>query len=58
MQAISFPEAGRKAKIPGMLDLKYIKENAEAVKNNVADRFMSVDVDEVLRLYDLSLIHI
>ena len=52
MQANSFPEAGRKAKIPAMLDLKYIKENAEAVKNNVADRFMSVDVDEVLRLYD------
>ncbi|MDC7227303.1 MAG: serine--tRNA ligase [Spirochaetales bacterium] len=35
-----------------MLDLKYIKENAEAVKKNVADRFMTVDVDRVIELYD------
>jgi len=34
-----------------MLDLKYIKENAKAVKSNLADRFMNADVDEVLRLY-------
>ncbi|MDC7127353.1 MAG: serine--tRNA ligase [Spirochaetales bacterium] len=35
-----------------MLDLKYIKENADAVKKNVADRFMNVDVDLVIELYD------
>ena len=35
-----------------MLDLKFIKENAEAVKKNVKDRFMTVDVDRVIELYD------
>ena len=35
-----------------MLDLKYIKENAEAVKANIAARFMTADVDEVISLYD------
>ena len=35
-----------------MLDLKYIKENSDAVKKNVADRFMTVDVDRVVELYD------
>ena len=35
-----------------MLDLKFIKENAEAVKANIEARFMTADVDEVLRLYD------
>ena len=35
-----------------MLDLKFIKENAEAVKANIAARFMDADVDEVIRLYD------
>jgi len=35
-----------------MLDLKYIKENADAVKQNVKNRFMSVDVDRVIELYD------
>jgi seryl-tRNA synthetase len=35
-----------------MLDLKYIKENAEAVKANIAARFMTADVDEVIHLYD------
>ncbi len=35
-----------------MLDLKFIKENVEAVKANIAARFMTADVDEVLRLYD------
>jgi seryl-tRNA synthetase len=35
-----------------MLDLKYIKENAEAVKANIAARYMNADVDEVIRLYD------
>ena len=35
-----------------MLDLKFIRENAEAVKANIAARFMNADVDEVLRLYE------
>jgi len=35
-----------------MLDLKYIKENAEAVKANITARYMNADVDEVIRLYD------
>lgn len=35
-----------------MLDLKFIKENAEAVKANIAARFMTADVDAVLGLYD------
>jgi seryl-tRNA synthetase len=35
-----------------MLDLKFIKENADAVKLNVKNRFMSVDVDRVIELYD------
>jgi len=35
-----------------MLNLQYIKENTQAVKANIAARFMSVDVDEVLRLYE------
>ena len=37
---------------PVMLDLKFIKENAEAVKANIAARFMNADVDAVIRLYD------
>ena len=35
-----------------MLDLKFIKENSEAVKKNVENRFMTVDVDKVIELYD------
>ncbi len=35
-----------------MLDLRFIKENADAVRQNVKDRFMSVDVDRVIALYD------
>lgn len=35
-----------------MLDLKFVKENSEAVKANVKNRFMDVDVDKVLNLYD------
>ena len=35
-----------------MLDLKYIKENADAVRENVKNRFMSVDIDTVLALYE------
>ncbi len=35
-----------------MLDLKFIKENSEAVKKNVEDRFMKVNVDRIIELYD------
>lgn len=35
-----------------MLDLRFVKENVDAVKRNVADRFMDVDVDLVIGLYD------
>ncbi|MBI9104145.1 MAG: serine--tRNA ligase [Spirochaetales bacterium] len=35
-----------------MLDLKFVRENAEAVKANIENRFMKVDVDRVLKLYD------
>lgn len=35
-----------------MLDLKFIKENADAVKANVANRFMNADVDKVISLYE------
>lgn len=35
-----------------MLDLKFIRDNAEAVKANIADRFQNIDVDKVLHLYD------
>jgi seryl-tRNA synthetase len=35
-----------------MLDYKYIKDNLEAVKKNVADRFMKADADLVAGLYD------
>ncbi len=35
-----------------MLDLRFVKENPEAVKANIKNRFMNVDVDEVLKLYD------
>ena len=35
-----------------MLDLRFIKENADAVKANVKNRFMEVDVDRVIELYD------
>ena len=34
-----------------MMDLKFVKENSEAVKANIKHRFMKVDVDKVLRLY-------
>ena len=36
-----------------MLDMKFVKENLEAVKSNVKNRFMSVDVDGALKAYDL-----
>lgn len=35
-----------------MLDFKFIKENLEAVKANIADRYMSADADKVVELYD------
>jgi len=35
-----------------MLDYKYIKDNLEAVKKNVAARFMKADADLVAGLYD------
>ena len=35
-----------------MLDLRFIRENADAVKANVRNRFMEVDVDRVIELYD------
>lgn len=36
-----------------MLDLKYIKDNPEQVKENIKNRFMQADVDETLKLYEL-----
>ncbi len=35
-----------------MLDLRFIRDNAELVKKTVSDRFMKADVDEVVRLFD------
>jgi seryl-tRNA synthetase len=35
-----------------MLDYKFIKENREAVKSNIADRYMNADADLVISLYD------
>ncbi len=35
-----------------MLDYKFIKENLEAVKKNIADRNMTADADIVVELYD------
>ena len=35
-----------------MLDYKFIKDNLDAVKKNVADRFMNADPDLVVTLYD------
>ncbi len=35
-----------------MLDLKFIRENADAVKANIAARNMTADVDGLLRLYE------
>lgn len=34
------------------VDLKFIRENADAVRRNVVDRAVSADVDLVVRLYD------
>jgi seryl-tRNA synthetase len=38
--------------IQGMLDLRFIKENARAVKENVKKRNVDADVDKVIQLYD------
>ena len=35
-----------------MLDLRYIRENRDAVKENVAARHVEADVDKVVELYD------
>ncbi len=35
-----------------MLDYKFIKENLEAVKDNIANRYMQADADKVVALYD------
>jgi len=35
-----------------MLDFKYIKDNLDAVKKNIGDRFMKADADLVASLYD------
>ncbi|MBN2651914.1 MAG: serine--tRNA ligase [Spirochaetales bacterium] len=35
-----------------MLDLKFVRENIEEVKENIKNRFMNVDVDLVLSLYE------
>jgi len=35
-----------------MLDYKFVKDNLEAVKKNIADRYMKADADLVVSLYD------
>ena len=35
-----------------MLDLKFIRDNVEAVRANVAHRHVTADPDLVVRLYD------
>ncbi len=35
-----------------MVDLKFIKENLEAVKENIRNRYMQADAELVVRLYD------
>ena len=35
-----------------MLDYKFIKDNLDAVRKNIADRYMKADADLVARLYD------
>ncbi|GHU47105.1 hypothetical protein FACS1894200_01950 [Spirochaetia bacterium] len=34
-----------------MLDYRFIVENIDAVKKNIADRFMKADADETVRLF-------
>ncbi len=35
-----------------MLDLKFVKENREVVKENIRNRYMDVDLDKVITLYE------
>ncbi|HUZ18126.1 MAG TPA: serine--tRNA ligase [Spirochaetia bacterium] len=35
-----------------MLDLKFVRENPQLIKENIRNRFMKVDVDRVIELYD------
>lgn len=35
-----------------MIDFKFVKENRDAVKENILNRHMEVDVDNILKLYD------
>ena len=35
-----------------MLDYKFIKDNLEAVKENIKNRNMNADADKVVELYD------
>lgn len=35
-----------------MLDMKFVKENLEAVKNNIKNRFMDVNLDAAVAAYD------
>ncbi|MDA3949236.1 MAG: serine--tRNA ligase, partial [Spirochaeta sp.] len=35
-----------------MLDLKFVRNNPDVIRKNVADRNVSVDVDAILALYD------
>lgn len=35
-----------------MLDLKFIRDNADAVRANIANRFMEADLDRLLKLYE------
>jgi seryl-tRNA synthetase len=35
-----------------MLDLKFIRDNTEAVRQNIANRFMTADLDKVITLYE------
>lgn len=35
-----------------MLDLKFVKENREAVEKNIRSRNMNVDLDRIMDLYD------
>ena len=35
-----------------MLDYKFIKENLEAVKQNIKNRHMNADADKAVELYD------
>jgi seryl-tRNA synthetase len=35
-----------------MLDFKFLKENRDAVIENIRNRHMEVDVDNILKLYD------